>query len=168
MLRKPNRGTLARSIVLTATIGWVASAAGAEAPFRLVPEMQEPSGLFVQSRSERADLQDDAEARRGLDLLRGRVEGLWPQLREVDWVALSQSHKDSTQGWRLPADTGELSGQVMGYDESSGRWTLELRGPRLPARYDIVHRYLHVYASFEPTTGTFDQLIVTIRGWVLE
>ncbi len=168
MLRKPRRETLARSIAIIVLLGLATAGAAAEIPFRLISEMEEPPDLLVQSRRERAALQEAAEARRGLDLLRARVAVLWPRLQEVDWVGLSRFHQDVTRDWSLPARPGKLSGQVMAHDESSGRWTLELRGPRLPARYDIVHRYVHIYASFEPVTGTFDQLTVTIRGWVLE
>lgn len=167
MMRKPSHRPLASPIVL-ALLLTAASAAAATEPFELVPEMETPPDLLVQPRSERATLQDHPEARRGLDQLRARVAVLWPRLRDVDWVELSRFHREFTRDWSLPAEPGTLDGQVMAHDEATGRFTLELRGPRLPARFDVVHRYVHVYASYQPASGTLDQLVVTIRGWVLE
>ena len=56
----------------------------------------------------------------------------------------------------------------MGRDSEAGLLYLEFQGPRLPARYDIVHRYLFFYASFDPATGQVGPVVTTIRGWVLE
>lgn len=169
---------LAKACLLGAVIGLavlislaapaVGFAADADAGFVLVPEMEVPAGLFVQPKRERSDLQDNPQALRGIDRLRARVVDLWPRLRQVDWPALSRYQLVATRGWRLPAQPGELVGQVMAHDALANRWTIELRGPRLPARFDIVHRYLHVYASYDPATEELDQLTVTIRGWVLE
>ncbi len=146
----------------------VAAEDSAGAGFVLVPEMEPLEGIFVQSRRAREVLVDRVEARRGLELLKARVADEWPRIRGIDLVSLSRFHLEQTQGFELPAEPGELTGRAIGHDEASGRWTLELRGPRLPARYEIVHRYLHVYASFDEATGQLGRLTVTIRGWVLE
>ncbi|MEM7351056.1 MAG: hypothetical protein AAF657_09640 [Acidobacteriota bacterium] len=166
---------LSRKLTRVCLVGVFLSLAGTgqlladpSADFALVPEMEEPQDVYVQSRSQRAALQESSEALRGLEIFRRQVRSLWPQLQQLDWEGLSRYQLEATQGWQLPAEPGELAGQVMGYDESARRWTLELRGPRLPARYDIVHRYVHLYGRFDPATGIIDQLTVTIRGWVLE
>ncbi len=134
--------------------------------FRLVPEMETPEGIVGQPRLERQQLAERPEARRGLERLEAWVAAEWPRIREIDLAELSRFHVEETRGYELPASPGELTGRVLGEDE--GRWFLEIRGPRLPARYDIVHRYLYVFASFDPMTGELGRLTVTIRGWVLE
>ncbi len=135
--------------------------------FALVPEMQQPEGILFQSRRARESLEGRAEARRGLARLEAWVEAHWPRIRQVDLVSLSRFHVEQTRGFELPADPGELTGRAIAVDEA-GLWYLELRGPRLPARYDIVHRYLYVFAGFDPATGELGGLNLTIRGWVLE
>ncbi len=150
----------------------VAAAVGAESNagvgFVLVGEMEPLEGIFTQPRRVREALKGHVEAERGLEQLKAWVRAEWPRIREVDFTALSRFHIEQTRGFELPVDPGELTGRAIAHDEATGRWSLELRGPRLPARYDIVHRYLHVYASFHPATGQLSQLLVTIRGWVLE
>ncbi len=133
----------------------------------LVPEMETPEGIVAQPRRERLALKGRAEAERGLERLKARVAERWPEIRGVDLVALSRHHVEETRGFRLPAEPGALAGRAIGRD-AEGRWFLELRGPRLPARYDVVHRYLYVFARYHPTTGELDRLTLTIRGWVLE
>ena len=136
--------------------------------FTLVGEMEPLDGVVAQPRKQREALVGHAEAERGLALLEDWVRGHWAQIRQVDLEKLSRFHIDLTRGFELPAEPGELTGRPIGHEEDSGLWSLELRGPRLPARYDIVHRYLHVYASFDPATGRLDRQTITIRGWVLE
>lgn len=149
-----------------------APAARAAVPFggeiTLVAEMEDPEGIMVQPRRERAALQDDAEARLGLDRLEQQLTGMWPRIREIDLVELSRYHVEQTRGYELPATPGELTGRVLAHDQDSGLWYLELRGPRLPARFDIVFRFLYVFASYDPATGEIGRLTVTIRGWVEE
>ena len=148
----------------------MASGAGAdpgEDPFILIREMEEPEGILAQPRRQRHGLDESPEARRGLERLSARVASLWPRLREIDFAALSRFHVEETRGWQPPAEPGELTGRAIGRDEA-GHWYLEVRGPRLPARHDIVHRYLYVFARYDPATGELDRLRVTIRGWVLE
>ena len=130
--------------------------------------MEEPEGIVAQPRRQRRSLEDHPQGRRGLELLSARVTSLWPRLREIDFVELSRFHVEETRGWQLPAAPGELTGRAIAHDETAGDWYLELRGPRLPARYDIVHRYLYVFARYDPATTKLDRLTVTIRGWVLE
>ncbi len=136
--------------------------------FTLVAEMEPLEGLFIESRQAREALADDAGARRGLERLEAWTRAEWPRIREIDLAALSRFHVEQMRGFELPAEPGELTGRAIGHDEARGRWSLELRGPRLPARYDIVHRYLHVYADFDEATGELGRLTITIRGWVLE
>ncbi len=156
-------------VALVLTGGWVVSAVGAGSDdFVLVPEMEQPEDLLFQSRRAREQLEDRAEARRGLERLEAWVEGHWAQIRRIDLAELSRFHVQQTRGFELPAEPGELTGRPIAADETSGLWYLELRGPRLPARYDIVHRYLYVFAGFDPATGELSGLTLTIRGWVLE
>ncbi len=165
-----NRLAGLRICVLLAA-GWISGGTGLAADvsqtgFALVPEMEPPEGIVAQPRRAREALADRDEARRGLARFEAWVAAEWPRIRQVDLVALSRFHVEETQGYELPAEPGELTGRVIGEDE--GRWFLELRGPRLPARYDIVHRYLYVFASFDPVSGELGKLTVTVRGWVLE
>ena len=159
-----------RVLASAALIGLLAAPTALAGPstdeFRLVPEMEDPEGIVVQPRRERDALQDQPDADRGLARLRRKVTELWPSIREVDLAELSRYHVEQTRGFELPATPGELVGRALAHD--SGLWYLELRGPRLPARFDIVYRFLYVFASFDPATGEIDQLTVTIRGWVLE
>ncbi len=151
--------------------GWIGGGtAGLAAPpdvgFALVPEMETPQGIVAQPRQAREELADRAEARQGLARLEAWMAAEWPRIREVDLVALSRFHVEETRGFELPAAPGELTGRAVGHDD--GIWYLELRGPRLPARFDIVYRYLYVFAGFDPATGELGNLTVTSRGWVLE
>src|SRR5262245_39395398 len=115
----------------------------------LVPEMQRPSGILFDSAARRNELESRPESKRALELLRKRVEQLWPRLREVDLVALSRYQIEATRSFRLPPEPGGFEARIVGRDEKDGRLFLELRGPRLPARHAIVYRYLYLYCSFE-------------------
>ena len=128
----------------------------------------EPEGILAQPRRQRRSLEKAAEARRGLELFSARVAAIWPRIREIDFAELSRFQVEETRGWRPRREPGELAGEVIAHDEVSGHWFLELRGPRLPARYDIVHRHLWVFARYDPATAELDRLTVTIRGWVEE
>lgn len=141
---------------------------GAAPDFTLVPEMERPAGVLYQDEDERLALRTKEAARRGLAALEQRIRALWPLLAEVDLVELSRYQVEATRSFRWPAEPGELEGQAVGVDEDAGLWHLELRGPRLPARYEIVHRHLYFYSTFDPATGELGSLVVTIRGWVLE
>ena len=156
-------------IAALALIGVPSSAEGSDgSDFVLVGEMEPLEGIVAQPRRQREALAQRPDGRRGLERLEAWVAAEWPRIRRVDLVTLSRFHADETRDFELPAEPGELTGRVVGHQQSAGLWFLELRGPRLPARYDIVHRYLYVYASFEPATGELGRLTVTIRGWVLE
>ncbi len=155
-------------VVFVFTGGWTVNAAGASDAFTLVPEMEQPEGILFQPRHAREQLEGRAEARRGLARLEAWVGAHWPQIRRIDLAELSRFHVGETRGFELPAEAGELTGRAIAADEESGLWYLELRGPRLPARYDIVHRFLYVFAIFDPPTGELSGLTLTIRGWVLE
>ncbi len=134
---------------------------------RWVAEMETPEGILVQPKALRSQLAKDAAGQRGLAILQQAVGELWPEIRQADLEALSRHQIEATRGYRLPEDPGEWTGQILGLDKA-GHYHLELRGPRLPAAYDIVHRYLHIYASFDPTTGALDRTAATIRGWIWE
>ncbi len=170
MINDKRRAVWTWALLATNLFGVPALAALADdgTGFALVAEMEPLEGIVAQPRRAREALADRAEARRGLELFEARVAAEWPRIREIDLAALSRFHVEQTEGFELPAEPGELTGRAIGHDEASDLWYLELRGPRLPARYDIVHRYLHVYASFDPATGEFGRLTITIRGWVLE
>ncbi len=155
-------------VVLSAGVAGLTPAAFAESGFALVAEMQPLESIVAQPRRVREALKDDPEGQRGLARLEAWTHAEWSRIRGVDLASLSRFHVEQTVGFELPAEPGELTGRVIGRDESTGRWSLELRGPRLPARYDIVHRYLYLYASFDSATGQLDDQTVTIRGWVLE
>lgn len=168
MARDGGHGVWICALLAAGLLGVPALADDGAAGFVLVAEMEPLEGVFAQPRRAREALQDRVEARRGLQLLKAKVAAEWSSIREIDWVALSRFHVEQTKGFELPAVPGEFTGRAIGHDEASGQWTLELRGPRLPARYDIVHRYLHVYSTFDEATGELGRLTITIRGWVLE
>ncbi len=157
-----------RCLVLVATCAALAAAPSHHAGFRLVPEMETPEGIQVQSRQQRRGLADDAAGQRGLARLAALVGERWERLRGLDIEALSRHQLEATRGFRLPAAPGELTGQVLAREPDSGRLHLELSGPRLPARFEIVHRHLTFYAVYDPATEALGELTVTIRGWVLE
>lgn len=133
----------------------------------LVPEMEEPPGVVVQDKATRASLEREPGAQVALERFRAELRATWPQLRQTDWLALSRYQRQVTEGWEAPDLPGELPGRVLGRDDA-GRWHLELRGPRLPARYDITFRYAYFFATYDPSTERIADWIVTVRGWVEE
>lgn len=138
------------------------------ADLTLVPEMERPPGILYQREEARRGFEKDAGARRGLAALEERVRALWPGLADVDLVELSRYQVEATRSFRWPAEPGELEGRAVAWDDDARLWHLELRGPRLPARYEVVHRHLYFYATFDPSTEELGGLVLTIRGWVLE
>lgn len=133
----------------------------------LVPEMEDPPGVVVQDEATRASLGRASTAQTALERFRVEVRALWPRLRQTDWLALSRYQREATEGWRAPEAPGDLPGRVLGRDDA-GRWHLELRGPRLPARYDITFRYAYFFVTYDPATGRIGDWVVTVRGWVEE
>jgi len=161
--------TLTLLFLLLMTSPAVAGAAPVTGPeIVTVPEMERPDGILYQTAEERRAFAADADAERGLERFETHVRSVWPRIREVDLHGLSRYQVAATEGFRLPAEPGSFEGQAIAWDEEAGRWHLELRGPRLPTRYDIVYRYLHLYTTFDPVSGELGDLVVTIRGWVLE
>ncbi len=154
------------TFVLAALLAGLALPGNADEPLTQVPEMERPPGIEYQSEVQRQALEQQAGGQRGLEVLEQHVRELWPQVRRVDLVALSKYQVEATRGYQLPDEPGELHGQVIARED--GLWYLELRGPRLPARYDIVFRYLYFYASYDPATEKLGKPVVTIRGWVEE
>lgn len=136
-------------------------------PFDLVAEMETPPGIVAAPPSRRAALPGGADAADALSRFEAHVDGLWSALRDIDLVALSRFQVDAMDGYELPATFDDWRGKVIGQGED-GRLFLELRGPRLPARYDIVFRYLTVFVGFDPATSTLGRPVVTIRGWIEE
>lgn len=156
--------------LVLAFLPWIPTAAEptGSASFTLVAEMETPPGILARPKAERQPLQRSAGAVQALAQFEAHVRHHWPHMREVDLATLSRFQIEETRGYRLPEDPGRLIGRALAWDDATGRWHLELRGPRLPARYEIVHRYLHIYTTFDPATGEFGDLVVTIHGWVLE
>lgn len=134
----------------------------------LVPEMETPTGILYQWTAEREALRESSGAPEAERVLTKVTRDLWPDLRTLDLLALSRYQLEATEGWALPDDPGELRVETVGRDPETGALHVEVRGPRLPARYDIVFRYLHLYGVVDPGTGTLERLVVTIRGWVEE
>ena len=161
--------TLARlgcwaAVLLLLPTGVTALASG---PLVLVPEMDDPPGILYQGAAEREALRGELTSSQAIDRLRDRARALWPRIRQVDLVELSRYQVEATMGWTLPADPGAFRGEVIARD-GDGRLHVELRGPRLPARFDVVFRYLYLYGVYAPASGSVDRLVVTIRGWVEE
>ena len=143
------------------------NATAAPADFSLVGEMLNPAGIVASPARARRDLASHPAAQPAVQALRERVASQWTQIRNTDFVALSRFHVEATRGWQAPVKPGVLEARVIGVDER-GDLYLELRGPRLPASFDIVHRYITVFARYAPASGTLDRLTLSIRGEVLE
>ncbi len=160
----------ARIIVLALSLatGLHTTVHATDAAFALVPEMERPEGIEAQPAAVRAALAAEPQLREGLDSFRDRVRLMWPTLRDIDLVDLSRYHVEATRGYRLPAVPGALDGRIIGMDADGAHGFLELRGPRLPASFDIVHRHLVFYARFNTSTGAIDRVSVTIRLEVFE
>jgi hypothetical protein len=153
--------------LLTLALLALAPAGAQEAPFDLVPEMETPPGIVAARGSERARLPRGEDAEEALALFQERVATLWETIRRVDLVALSRYQIEATKGYELPQTFDGWRGEVVGRGDD-GRYYLELRGPRLPGRHDIVFRYLTVYAAYDPSSRTIGRPVVTLRGWVEE
>ena len=134
----------------------------------VVPEMEKPAGIVYDPARRREQLRARSDSSEALDALRAKVADAWPDVVAVDWVQWSRYQVEATRGWKAPTAPGPLEGQIIGRDEATGRLSLELRGPRLPTKYEIVHRYLYFFSTFDPATKQLGPLVVTIRGWVLE
>ena len=149
---------------------------GAVAPFvtpegvaiSLVPEMETPPGILYQWTAEREALRQSPEALEAEELLGQVTRDLWPDLRTLDVLELSRYQLEATEGWVLPEEPGDLVVEAVGRDLETGAVHVEVRGPRLPAKYGIVFRFLYLYGVVDSSTGTLDRLVVTIRGWVEE
>lgn len=134
--------------------------------FDLVPEMETPPGVAAAKPSERAALPRGPETDRAKQRATAHVDALGDAIRGVDLVALSRFHVDEMAGYEVP-EPFDWQADLIGVAED-GRLSFELRGPRLPASYDIVFRYLTVFVSVDPATGAVGRPVVTIRGWIEE
>ncbi len=133
-----------------------------------VPEMERPAAILWQPARERAGFERGADAAEGLRRFELAARQRWREIRALDLEELSRNQLSAMRGFRLPKQAGAFAAQAIGRDAASGRLFLELRGPRLPANYEIVHRYLHLYTWYDPATAQLGPMQVTIRGWVLE
>jgi hypothetical protein len=155
------------NVLLTGLSLLIATAAAA-GDLLLVPEMQRPPGIAYEPAARRAALADLPEAAEGLRRLRIEAARRWPEIVRLDLGSLSRRDAELTRRWAAPAEPGPLEGRPIGRGPDGGPISLELRGPRLPSRHDIVERYLYLYATYDPGAGTLGPLVVTIRGRVLE
>lgn len=155
-----------------ATALTVTSVEGREGTFRLVPEMEASAYLDAVPVPRSEVLNKSIQMLAGFDQLRQIVVSRWSEIQSVDLEDLSRYQLEATKNWRLPDAPGDLSGKVLSQartvDQGQTRWYLQVEGPRLPAKYDIVHRHLVIIGRFDPGTGDLDQLIVTIQTEVFE
>ena len=164
------------SVVAGLTLLAALPVAGSVAPFvtaeglpvELVPEMETPTGILYQWTAERQELGKTSAAATAEASLREITRDLWPSLRTLDILELSRYQLEATTDWTLPEEPGDLVVETVGRDPETGELHVEVRGPRLPARYDIVFRFLYLYAVVDADTGDLRRLVVTIRGWVEE
>ncbi len=129
--------------------------------------MESPEGVVVESREVREALSASSEGGEAIAALEKVFRRDWESLREVDWLALSRYQREVTADWEPPRSPGPLVSRVLGRD-ARGRLHVEVRGPRLPALYDIVFRYVYAFGTYDPLTGEVGGLVATIRGWVEE
>jgi hypothetical protein len=155
------------TVLSVAAWGLLASALAAAPTWRTLPEMEEPAGITVDPPEVRKALTESADGARAVARLEALVMAGWRELREIDWQALSRFQLEATSAWALPSEPGELVSRILGRD-ADGHLSVETRGPRLPARFDIVYRYVYVFATYDPLTGDVGEPTVTIRGWIDE
>lgn len=156
----------------TAVIVWLAACLApptlvAAADWGTVPEMQEPPGIVVVAEELRQALTASAEGVAATARLEAVVTADWTTLQAIDWLGLSRYQLEATAGWVLPDLPEPLVSRVLGRD-AAGRLHVETRGPRLPARFEIVHRHVYFFATYDPLTGEIANLLVTLRGWIEE
>ena len=133
-----------------------------------VPEMERPEAILWQPVRQRAGFERGTDAAEGLRRFEVVARQRWREIRALDIEGLSRNQLSAMRGYTLPKQAGAFTGQAIGRDAATGRLYLELRGPRLPANYEIVYRYLYLYSWYDPATAQLGPVQVTIRGWVLE
>ncbi|MEM1180754.1 MAG: hypothetical protein AAGM22_20585 [Acidobacteriota bacterium] len=142
-----------------------APVAGAEGAFTTVPEMAPLPDVVAFKAVDRRQLAKDASVAPALEAATRHAESLWPALRRLDLVELSRWHIEPTKGFVLPEEPA-FEARVLGR-EDDGSLHVDLKGPRLPANFDIVHRHLHVIAVVRPG-GAVEGVTATIRLRIYE
>lgn len=142
----------------------------AQQPARSITAVPEMAPLLEVVQVPATDRQRLASSAQNDDVLsaaqRAAVE-LWPRILELDFHQLSRAQRDVTEGWAPPRAAPEFAARALGVD-GEGQWHVELRGSRLPTRYDIVVRTLTLYLRVDPQTLETSDTIVTIRTEVFE
>lgn len=133
--------------------------------FQAIPEMAPLPGVVAFTADARRELSKADDVAPALEAAKRHVRGLWPALQELDLVELSRWHLEATEGFELPADPS-FEARVLGRADD-GSLHVDLKGPRLPANFDIVHRHLHVLAVVRPG-GAVEDVTATIRLRIYE
>lgn len=98
-----------------------------------------------------------------LDHVLGQLREMEKDLLELDLPLMSRWSVREMEGYRLPpgfVSELELTGLAEG---RTGEWILDFRGPRLPSNYEIVFRYLHLFVTVHPDTGSIQKVEATIQ-----
>ncbi|MEM9387758.1 MAG: hypothetical protein AAGA68_22075 [Pseudomonadota bacterium] len=163
---------LARLTALLLGAALTAGAVDAQQPtslaFNSVPEGQAPQGILAAARASRGSARlhahpAEADAVRELTAF---AHAHWEEIGALDVVGLSRFHVEATRGWHPPAEPHFNGAEVLAADDDA--LYLMLRGPRLPASFEIVHRYLVFFARYDLTSGQVGDVSVSIRGEVHE
>lgn len=158
------------ALLLGATL--IAGAAHAQQPsslaFSSVPEGQAPQGILAAARASRATARLDAHPaeEHAVRELTAFARAHWEAIGALDVVGLSRFHVEATRGWHPPAEPNFHGAEVLAANDDA--LYLMLRGPRLPASFDIVHRYLVFFARYDLSSGQVGEVSVSIRGEVHE
>lgn len=166
-------GTTLSSLLVLLTALLAASAMAAEsastapanpAGLRLVAEMQ-PIPLLERMRPLQVDLAPEVAKRHALSARRA-VAPRWREIRGVDFHGLSRAQRDVTLGWAPPRSLPPFD-QAIVHTEEDG-FVVELRGPRLPSRFDIVIRHLTLYVDLDREGRARGDVVVTVRTEIYE
>ena len=161
--------SLVVALLLSVTLLSTADASGQHPThsFQLVPEGQAPQGILAAARASRPGTLESHPA--GPDALRALtalVSERWYEVCVLDVVGLSRFHVEATRGWQAPSTPVFNGAELLAADDEA--LYLMLRGPRLPASFQIVYRHLVFYARYDLASGQLGEVSVSIRGEVHE
>ena len=136
------------------------------AAFTLVTEGARPPGIISARKVERDALQSHPRRAAAENALRARIASVWPQLRGLQVSDLARFDRDALQAATLPTTPAFHDGVVLAVTEDAMH--LMVRGPRLPASFEMVQRHLVFFARYEWASGQVRDVSVSIRAEVGE
>ncbi len=134
--------------------------------FLRTPEGAVPDGIKVSRRERAGSLQRHPAGAEASAALQRHVATHWGDLTTLDVVSLSRWHAELTRGWQVPPQPTFSDAELLAATPDA--LYLMQRGPRLPAPFDAVHRYLVFFARYDLGTGEIRNVAVSIHGEVFE